>query len=337
MNFETRSSEIVGGTNTNISQVPWQVSVQWRSSGSHFCGGSILSPTWILTAAHCVDNKTAGAIRVEAGATRLTDNGQVQNVSRIIVHRFYNGNTDDGNDIALLQLQGSLNLSGNNARAIRVATADDWPFYEVGDDMLISGWGRLSSGGTSPNHLQSAVVPVISNAAAAAAYGAHRVTPDQIAAGFLGVGGVDACQGDSGGPMAADLFTESLLVGVVSWGIGCAEAQHPGMYARVPSFANWVYSQTGLSDLPTFNVSNSRDDEDVTIRWDAVPGADFYVLSTEEYDCYRVRISPSYSRELKRRYQWPIRIKAMTGTYSSSCNFGNNTRVIAASDWYVVR
>ena len=237
------SDRIVGGVNTNIATVPWQVSVQ-TSGGFHFCGGSIIDDEWILTAAHCVQGSSPASMRVEAGVTLLSANGQLRNVSQIFVAPGYNGDTTKGKDAALLRLSSPLTL-GANVAVVELATEADASSFAPGDTGLVSGWGTLSSGGSSPNNLQSVNVPIVSNAQAAAAYGAASVTADQLAAGALGVGGVDACQGDSGGPLVVTSPSGPLLAGVVSWGNGCALANFPGMYARVASFTSWIDTTMG--------------------------------------------------------------------------------------------
>ncbi len=240
---ELDNDRIVGGVNTNISVVPWQISLQ-TTGGSHFCGGSIIDDEWILTAAHCVYGSSAASMRIEAGVTLLSASGQVRNVAQIYVAPGYNGDPSKGKDAALLRLSSPLTLNANVA-VIELATDADASSFAPGDSALVSGWGTLSSGGASPNNLQSVSVPIVSNAQAAAAYGAANVTADQLAAGVLGVGGKDACQGDSGGPLVVSSPSGSLLAGIVSWGNGCALANFPGMYARVASFTSWIDTTMG--------------------------------------------------------------------------------------------
>lgn len=240
---ELDNDRIVGGVNTNIGTVPWQISLQ-NQAGQHFCGGSIIDDEWILTAAHCVYGSSAASMRIEAGITQLSASGQVRNVAQIFVAPGYNGDPSKGKDAALLRLSSPLTL-GSNVAVIELATDADASSFAPGDIGLVSGWGTLSSGGAMPNTLQSVNVPIVSNAQAAQAYGASNVTSDQLAAGVLGVGGVDACQGDSGGPFVVTSPSGPLLAGVVSWGYGCAHPSYPGMYARVSSFTNWIDATIG--------------------------------------------------------------------------------------------
>jgi len=240
---ELDEDRIVGGVNTNISTVPWQISLQ-TTGGFHFCGGSIIDDEWILTAAHCVQGSSAASMRIEAGVTLLSASGQVRNVAQIYVAPGYDGDTTNGKDVALLRLSSPLSLNANVA-VVELATEADAASFAPGDTGLVSGWGTLSAGGPSPNNLQSVSVPIVSNAQAAAAYGASNVTADQLAAGALGVGGVDACQGDSGGPLVVSSPSGPLLAGVVSWGNGCGLPNFPGMYARVASFTSWIDATMG--------------------------------------------------------------------------------------------
>lgn len=245
---------IVGGVDTNITTVPWQISLQ-TTGGFHFCGGSIIDPEWVLTAAHCVSSSNGSpsspsSMRVKAGVTNKNATGQLRNVSQIIIAPGWNGDTTDGHDAALLHLSSPLDLSGSTASAIELATVADGPDYAPGTLALVSGWGTLSPGGSSPTILQSVNVPIVSNAVAAAAYGSGNVTADQIAAGDTNNGGEDACQGDSGGPLIVNTASGPLLVGIVSWGQSCALAAYPGMYARVSSFVDWVDGELGGGNPP---------------------------------------------------------------------------------------
>ncbi|MEM9463684.1 MAG: trypsin-like serine protease [Myxococcota bacterium] len=235
---------------TNITTVPWQISLQ-TNGGFHFCGGSIIDEEWILTAAHCVSGSSPGSMRVKAGVTNKNATGQQRNVAEIIVAPSWTGSVSNGGDAALLRLSSPLDLSGNTASAIPMATTNDAGDHAPGTIALVSGWGTLSPGGSSPTILQSVDVPIVSNQVAAQAYGSNSITPDQIAAGDIVDGGEDACQGDSGGPLVVmNAPGGPQLVGIVSWGQSCALASHPGMYARVSSFVDWVNGEIGGAPPP---------------------------------------------------------------------------------------
>lgn len=235
---------IVGGSDTTIEATPWQVSLQ-TSAGFHFCGGSVLSSEWILTAQHCVVSRSPGTVRIAAGMTRLSQasSGQIRNVSEIFRFPDYT-NATLGHDVALLRLATPLDLAGGSTTQICLSTqaqgSIDTGLTAPGVSAKVTGWGTLRSGGPSPDILQTVNVPIISQAAATAAYG-FSITDDQLGAGDVTLGGVDSCQGDSGGPLTVtDGTGDTKLAGVVSWGFGCADPRYPGMYARVSSFTPWI-------------------------------------------------------------------------------------------------
>lgn len=236
--------EIVGGYNSSITHHPWQVSILYN--GNHICGGSILSDTWVLTAAHCTDFATPASLQVAAGITNQSQigaSGQLVDVAEIARHPDY-VSPPFGNDVALLRLDTPLDLSPSTVSTIQIATSQDEAagLTDPGVYASVTGWGRLSSGGTSPDTLQEVEVPIIDSFAADQAYTSYSIGGDQLAAAFHGIGGKDACQGDSGGPLTVPDGTGAgaLLAGVVSWGFGCAAASYPGMYARVSAFDDWI-------------------------------------------------------------------------------------------------
>ena len=238
---------IVGGTNANIADYPWQVSLQIKSgsNGSHICGGTILNESWILTAQHCTHGTSASQMRIAAGMSRVSQDdsiGQVRSVAQKIEFPGY-VDASKGKDIALLRLSSPLDLSSPNVRPIPImseALASSG-LTAPGVVATVTGWGTLSSGGSSPDYLQRVNVPIVSNAKAQAAYSGEAITADQLAAGDIANGGKDSCQGDSGGPLVVpDGAGGVRLAGVVSWGYGCADKGYPGMYARVSTFATWI-------------------------------------------------------------------------------------------------
>jgi secreted trypsin-like serine protease len=246
---QANAQEIVGGTATTIAANPWQVSLQ-SSSGSHFCGGSILNENWILTAQHCVNNGTtiSKPARIEAGTTTISGSGQVRSVAEVIVYPGY-VDASKGKDVALLRLSTPLDLSGANAKAIPLVTAADATagYTNTGVVSRVTGWGTLSSGGSSPDTLQTVDVNIVSNSSAQTSYPNETITADQLAAAAPGK---DSCQGDSGGPLTVLKGSTRVLAGVVSWGYGCADSRYPGMYARVSTFESWIASKISGTTPP---------------------------------------------------------------------------------------
>lgn len=255
------TDEIVGGANTTIAAHPWQVALT-TASNFQFCGGSIINASWVLTAQHCVAGGD-GDMRVVAGVTRKSQptTGQIRAFNGITT---FPGFTDPtvGKDVALLHLATPLDLSGANAKAIGLVTAADASAGATNGGVIstVTGWGTLTEGGATPDILQSVDVPLVTNAQASAAYG-MTISADQLGAGVLNVGGKDSCQGDSGGPLTVPVGGAAKLAGVVSWGNGCAEAQFPGLYARVSSFQPYLAARANgrFTTLATFtNQSGAR-------------------------------------------------------------------------------
>ncbi|KAF4073354.1 hypothetical protein AMELA_G00257940 [Ameiurus melas] len=227
---------IVGGKDTTIESWPWQVSVQWDMQ--HLCGGSLISTRWIISAAHCFSgrNKELSQWRVVLGQTYMTSSGAVS-VESVLLHPAYNSVSRDY-DIAMVRLASDV-LPGATIHPVCL------PPYQLsimaGEELVVTGWGVQQEKGHLSNVLQKATLPLIDRSVCsnASIYGSG-VTPRMLCAGFL-KGGVDSCQGDSGGPLVF-LSSRWQLVGVVSWGGGCARKNQPGVYTDVRQLLNWIYS-----------------------------------------------------------------------------------------------
>ena len=233
----------MGGVDANIAAVPWQVAIM-DASNFQYCGGSILSARWILTAAHC---EVKVGDKIGAGHSKLTtmsSSGQIRTVAQAITFPGY-VTSEKGKDVMLVRLNAPLDLSGPNAQAISIATEADAARFAAGSTVTVSGWGTLTSNGASPDQLQKVDLDVSTAAQVRASYGA--LTADQLGAMRPGK---DSCQGDSGGPLFMGSGSTAKLVGVVSWGSGCASPNTPGMYSRVASFASWVSQTTSQAAPP---------------------------------------------------------------------------------------
>jgi len=215
---------VVGGEPVADGRYPYVVALI-APDGGQFCGGALVAPARVLTAAHCVPEngpeQRPDRVRVLAGRTDLAaPGGVVAAVTGTWVHPDFRGSTR-GHDVAVLTLDRALPYA-------TIALADVAP--SPGTPATVLGWGRTGEGGPRSARLRAATVPVRSDAECADAY--RRYDPaTMLCAGRAG-GGVDACQGDSGGPLVAD----GRLIGVVSWGTGCARPGLPGVYTRVAAY-----------------------------------------------------------------------------------------------------
>ncbi|NXH42107.1 TMPS5 protease, partial [Dicaeum eximium] len=236
---------VVGGTDVSPGRWPWQVSVCQGSR--HRCGGSVLAPEWILTAAHCV-HRYLGYLSWQVFAGIVTHSslgpGAGVPVRDIIPHPLYSDSSLDY-DIALLRLRVPLNVSG----AIRAACLPPSPRDLLqGTQCWVSGWGYTAPGQAQvAGTLKEALVPLIGTRRCnSSCVYKGELTARMLCAGHLR-GQVDACQGDSGGPLVCWDGSMWRLVGIVSWGQGCAEPNHPGVYTNVAQLLPWIHQVTQVS------------------------------------------------------------------------------------------
>uniref|UniRef100_A0A8B9FWD8 Transmembrane protease serine 2 n=1 Tax=Amazona collaria TaxID=241587 RepID=A0A8B9FWD8_9PSIT len=242
-------NRIVGGSGAVLGQWPWQVSLHVQ--GTHICGGSIITPQWIVTAAHCVEGQYSepSSWRVFAGILNQNEmifkNGY--KVQQIISHPDYDTDSKD-NDVALMKLETSLSFTD----AVQpVCLPNPGMMFEPNQECWISGWGAESQGGKTSNNLNYASVPLIeqSTCNSVVIYNG-AVLPTMICAGYL-QGGIDSCQGDSGGPLVTNKNSLWWLVGDTSWGSGCATPYRPGVYGNMTVFTDWIYKNMQETTNPT--------------------------------------------------------------------------------------
>lgn len=162
-------------------------------------------------------------------------NEQAVKLKKIIKHQDFNHFTVS-HDIALLYLEKAFKF-GPFVNPVTL------PAYNhvtpAGTECVVSGWGTLSEGGDIPSVLQKTIVPVMSEKDCKNIYGKHDIDSTMLCAGYL-EGGKDACQGDSGGP----LYCDNVLIGIISWGYGCARPGYPGVYTQVSTFVKWIEKNT---------------------------------------------------------------------------------------------
>ena len=292
---------IVGGEVTSERDWPWQIALYMRSGdGREFftCGGSLVAPNWVLSAAHCFTaetSKNAADWTVATDIAKLTFLGlpkgaTTRDIKRIVVNERYDNKTHE-NDVSLLELSAPLPESTIAPQM----TADR--ALEADREATVTGWGLtrwivpqkdkqgkvtgfidgLTKQPIDPAQAQSpdlhkVAIPLVDVAQCAAAYGQQGTAIDarNLCAG-LPEGGRDSCQGDSGGPLMAQTASgEWRQIGVVSFGIGCALKGIPGVYTRVSAFSDWIRGVVG-KDLVIADQTPSSPQPEPTPQPTATP------------------------------------------------------------------
>uniref|UniRef100_A0A8C5DMW1 Coagulation factor VII-like n=2 Tax=Gouania willdenowi TaxID=441366 RepID=A0A8C5DMW1_GOUWI len=235
---------IVGGVECPKGECPWQVLLV--ANGKGFCGGAIVHPVWILTASHCLEDYTAQQLSIVAGEHNVVEHEgteQTLRVDRLIMHENYKKSTAD-NDIALLHLVEPIVYTPYAVPiCLPTRTLADRELWAVRLH-TVSGWGRRSENGPTSTLLRRLKVPRIRTQDCVERSGV-TLTANMFCAGYI-EGREDSCKGDSGGPLVTQYGNTSFLLGVVSWGRGCAQPGNYGIYTRVSNYLPWIHQHTHI-------------------------------------------------------------------------------------------
>uniref|UniRef100_A0A8C7H9K8 Chymotrypsin-like elastase family member 2A n=1 Tax=Oncorhynchus kisutch TaxID=8019 RepID=A0A8C7H9K8_ONCKI len=247
------TTRVVNGVDARPNSWPWQISLQYERNGEyrHTCGGSLIATNWVMTAAHCIDLKLN--YRVVVGKHNLAEaepSAQAYFPAKkgIIVHRHYNPVLlSVGNDIAMIKLAEHVTLSDQVQLACVPAPgtilSNNYPCY-------ITGWGRLTTGGPTPDTLQQALMPVVDhNTCTQSDWWGVSIRRSMVCAGGDGV--VGGCNGDSGGPLncknSVGVWEVHGIASFVS-GQGCNYIKKPTVFTRVSDYNEWIDEVTGVAD-----------------------------------------------------------------------------------------
>jgi trypsin len=227
------TTNIVGGSLASTAQAPWAIALNNSRSptaSGQYCGATLVKANKIVTAAHCVTQPISTYTAIQGRDNLNTTTGKTSKISKIWKDPQYGRVA--GHDVAVLTL--STPFTGVATLPLETSRSAD----AVGARPTVYGWGETE--GTGPyDRFQKVVVPVLGDSYCGDVYADYDyVANGEICAGYK-AGGQDSCQGDSGGP----LVLNGRLFGVVSWGIGCADAGNPGVYAEVASYASALTTQ----------------------------------------------------------------------------------------------
>ena len=305
VSYADMNPRIVGGIESPEAY-SWMVSIQGKDESNHFCGGTLIASNWVVTAAHCTDGAIADKMKVVIGMKNLDEAqlGETHLVSAIYDHIDFNFPKDLDNDISLLKLSSHSALT-----PLEIISPADFSQIEAGSLLTTIGWGALAEfqdprDAEFPNTLMEVQLPLVSPENCREVYPNDFDSSDNP----LCAGGneKDSCQGDSGGPLIANIDGTNYLVGVVSWGYGCARKGIYGIYTNVSEQIEWLeqflsgnfldvhlknnFFSIGMGELTTqaLTFTNTGDEAITMTSFNVDIGGEY--LSIEDIDCLNIEI-----------------------------------------------
>ncbi|GMR35922.1 hypothetical protein PMAYCL1PPCAC_06117, partial [Pristionchus mayeri] len=229
-------NRLIGGVETEPHAWPWTVQLVYKDK--HRCGGALIDRSFIVTAAHCfAKSRLPESYTIYTGG-HTSMSGQAHQIQNISIHPFYNALWPSSFDVAVVKITPEVTL-GERVQPICL------PLLPPPDNKMcvVAGWGLTNENGTKSTILREVHVPIVPLHVCNNIYHyAGRIhTPTMVCAGYS-QGRIDSCTGDSGGPLMCERAGKWELQGVVSWGVGCGRAGHPGVYARILPSLGWIHS-----------------------------------------------------------------------------------------------
>lgn len=247
--------KIINGQPANRSAWPWMIS--YGPKRIHICGGTLITPEYILTAAHCFHSNDAdnpidlSSIEIRIGLTDLLDvtRENLFSIRKVILHDHFNSNTYQ-NDLALIRLDRLVHRS-DNIQMLCLPRLTSHVYPPVDSIVIAIGWGHtvdplMDPNSVTPTHLQQTILPVLPIVNNRCFEQEISSSDEQFCAGYAN-GLSDTCQADSGSPLMYFNVQEHHweLVGIVSYGIGCGQEMYPGVYTRISAYLDWIHDHLG--------------------------------------------------------------------------------------------
>ena len=249
------SKRIINGTIVSDHTFPFMVSIRRKVDGAHFCGGSIISNLFVLTAAHCLLVTTAENVQVRVGDLNIdvsgeSDHEKTFDVVEFITHDTYGKKQPRNNDIGLLKLNQTIYYN-EGVQPVCLDFLTEWMY--LNKTLTAIGWGTTNVTHPRPNDQLLKIDLKLVKRSRCKNETDYSSQPELLtnrmicAVSEFG----DACQGDSGGPLVIYENGKWVQVGIVSWGVGCANPNYPGIYTKISPLLPWIYGKTSNSTYCT--------------------------------------------------------------------------------------